>query len=217
MTTFRPPTPEPLSIPGPVGPLEALLEAPPGEARALAVVCHPHPLHGGTMHNKVVHTLARTFHEQGVTTLRFNYRGVGQSAGQYDEGRGETEDALAALDFLAGRTPNTPLWLAGFSFGGAVAFGASTRRSIKRLVLAAPAVQRVTLEEIAVPMCPWLIVQGDQDEVIDPKAVAEWVAALPQSASASRLSFVMLPGVGHYFHGRLDELRGTVRSWLESN
>lgn len=209
MTTFRPPVPEALSIPGPVGPLEALLEAPSGPVRALAVVCHPHPQHGGTMHNKVAHMLARTFHEQGVTTLRFNYRGVGQSAGQYDEGRGETEDALAALDFLTARIPGAPLWLAGFSFGGAVAFRASTRWTVERLVLAAPAVQRIAVEGVAVPACPWLIVQGDQDEVIDPQAVSDWAAAL-----LSQPDLVLLPGVGHYFHGRLDELRSTVRTWL---
>lgn len=161
------------------------------------------------MHNKVVHMLARTFQERGVTTLRFNYRGVGQSEGEYDEGRGETADALAALDFLAARAPDAPLWLAGFSFGGAVAFRASTRRPVERLVLAAPAVRRVAAAEIVVPACPWLIVQGDQDEVIDPATVADWVAALPSTPD-----LVMLAGVGHYFHGRLDELRSTVRNWL---
>jgi hypothetical protein len=209
LTTFRPPTPELLSIQGPEGLIEAVLEAPPGPVRAVAVVCHPHPLHGGTMHNKVVHMLARTFHEQGVTTLRFNYRGVGQSGGQYDEGRGETEDALAALDFLAARAPEAPLWLAGFSFGGAVAFRASSRRPVERLVLVAPAVQRVAATGIVMPACPWLIVQGDQDEVIDPGVVADWVATLPSAPD-----LVMLAGVGHYFHGRLDDLRSTVRGWL---
>ncbi len=207
MTTFHPPTLEAIEIAGAAGSLEALFEIPEGASRA-AVVCHPHPQHGGTMHNKVVHMLARTFHEQGVATLRFNYRGVGKSAGQYDEGRGETDDALAALDFAATRWPGAGLWLAGFSFGGAVAFRASTRRPVERLVLAAPAVERIEPMD-PVPDCPWLVVQGDQDEVIDPGSVARWVAALP-----SQPDFVMLPGVGHFFHGRLDELRATVRHWL---
>jgi alpha/beta superfamily hydrolase len=207
VTIFRPPAPAAIEIPGPTGLLEAILEIPEGASRA-AVVCHPHPQHGGTMHNKVVHMLARTFHEQGVATVRFNYRGVGRSAGQYDEGRGETDDAVAALDFAGARWPGTGLWLAGFSFGGAVAFRASTRRPVERLVLAAPAVQRIEAGE-PLPACPWLVVQGDQDEVIDPTLVSQWVAALPSAPE-----FVMLSGVGHFFHGRLDELRTTVRNWL---
>ncbi len=196
-------------IPGRVGPLEGILEVPDGPASSIvAVVCHPHPQHGGTMQNKVVHMLARTFQEQGAATIRFNYRGVGQSAGQYDEGRGETDDALAAIDYAASRWPQATIWLAGFSFGGAVAFRAALRRPVKRLVMAAPAVQRVDAVE-SVPSCPWLVVQGDQDEVIDPQTVSAWVDALPLKPD-----FVMLPGVGHFFHGRLDDLRTTVRTWL---
>jgi alpha/beta superfamily hydrolase len=213
VTDFRPPAPEAVVIPGPAGPLEALLEIPEGASSAsVAVVCHPHPQHGGTMQNKVVHMLARTFQEQGVPTIRFNYRGVGNSAGEYDEGRGETDDAVAALDFAAARWPGAALWLGGFSFGGAVAFRAATRRPVARLVMAAPAVQRVDAADLAqIPSCPWILVQGDQDEVIAPALVSEWVAALPRKPH-----FVMLPGVGHFFHGRLDDLRSTVRTWLET-
>ena len=213
MTDFRPPVPESIVIPGPVGPLEALLEVPEGASGAsVAVVCHPHPQHGGTMQNKVVHMLARTFQEQRVPTIRFNYRGVGKSAGTYDEGRGETDDAVALLDFAAARWPGAALWLGGFSFGGAVAFRAATRRPVARLVMAAPAVQRVDAVDLEkVPACPWIVVQGDQDEVIAPERVTEWVAALPRKPH-----FVMLSGVGHFFHGRLDDLRSTVRTWLET-
>ncbi len=210
MTQFKPPMPESLSISGQAGTLEALLEAPAGASVTnVAVVCHPHPQHGGTMQNKVVHMLARTFQERGTPTIRFNYRGVGGSAGEYDEGRGETEDAVSVLDYAAERWPGAELWLAGFSFGGAVAFRAATRRPVKRLVMAAPAIQRVAGDQSQLPSCPWLIVQGDQDEVIDPALVADWVTALPRKPD-----FVMLPGVGHFFHGRLDDLRSTVRTWL---
>jgi uncharacterized protein len=210
VTQLKPPLPEPLSIPGPAGVLEALLEVPAGASGAsVAVVCHPHPQHGGTLQNKVVHMLARTFQEQGTPTIRFNYRGVGRSEGEYDEGRGETDDAVAVLDYAAARWPGAGLWLAGFSFGGAVAFRAATRRPVKRLVMAAPAVQRVEGDHPQVPSCPWLIVQGDQDEVIDPGLVTDWVAGLSR-----RPDFVMLPGVGHFFHGRLDDLRSAVRVWL---
>jgi alpha/beta superfamily hydrolase len=212
VTAFRPPAPESIVIPGPVGPLEAVLEVPEAAAvRAVGVICHPHPLHGGTMHNKVVHMLARTFREQGVPTIRFNYRGVGASAGQYDDGKGETDDAVAALDFMAARWPDAALWLGGFSFGGAVAFRAAIRRPVARLVMAAPAVQRVETDFSRIPECPWLIVQGDQDDVIPPARVVDWVDALPRKPR-----FVMLEGVGHFFHGRLDDLRSTVRTWLES-
>jgi len=213
VTHFRPPPPEFIVIPGPAGTLEALLEVPEGASGAtVGVVCHPHPQHGGTMQNKVVHMLARTFQEQGVPTIRFNYRGVGRSAGAYDEGRGETDDAVAVLDFVAARWPGAALWLGGFSFGGAVAFRAATRRPVARLVMAAPAVQRVDAVGLAqIPVCPWIVIQGDQDEVIAPALVSEWVAALPRKPQ-----FVMLVGVGHFFHGRLDDLRNTVRNWLET-
>ena len=210
MTQFKPPIPETVDIPGPVGSLEALVEVPPASPGAtVAVVCHPHPQHGGTMQNKVVHMLARAFQEQGAATIRFNYRGVGRSEGGYDEGRGETDDAVAVLDFAATRWPGAILWLGGFSFGGAVAYRAATRRPIARLILVAPAVQRVDAHPQPLP-CPCLIVQGDQDEVIEPALVTSWVAALPRAPD-----FVVLPGVGHFFHGHLDELRSTARQWLE--
>ncbi|MFO7278462.1 MAG: alpha/beta hydrolase, partial [Pseudomonadota bacterium] len=126
--TFRPPKPEPVRLDGPAGVLEALLEEPadavPGR---FAVVCHPHPLHGGTMNNKVVHTLARTFNELGIRSLRFNFRGVGASEGSYAEGIGETEDALAVIEWGRVRWPGAEPLLAGFSFGGIVALRAAGR------------------------------------------------------------------------------------------
>ncbi len=127
----RPPLAERVRIPGPAGDLEALLETPQAETgalpavRAFAVVCHPHPLYGGTMDNKVVYTLARAFQQCGAPAIRFNYRGVGSSAGTYDEGRGETADALAVIAYGRKRWPQAALWLGGFSFGGAVAVRAA--------------------------------------------------------------------------------------------
>ncbi len=115
------PAEERVTFEGPAGPLEGALALPEGAPRAVAVLCHPHPLYDGTMHNKVVHTLARTFTAAGIAALRFNFRGVGDSAGAYDEGDGETEDALAAVAFAHDRTGDVPLWLAGFSFGASVA------------------------------------------------------------------------------------------------
>jgi alpha/beta superfamily hydrolase len=191
-----PPRAATLHIAGPVGALEALLEDPQLAAGAgFGVVCHPHPLHGGTMQNKVVHTLARALQEQGLPTLRFNYRGVGQSEGTYDEGRGECDDALA------------PLVLAGFSFGAIVALRAAPQAHPIRLIMVAPPVSRVPFADITPPSCPWLIVQGDADELVDYREVQAWAARFTPSPSLR-----LLAGVDHFFHGRLHELRDAVRS-----
>jgi uncharacterized protein len=203
-----------VTISGPAGNLEALLDTPAAApANAVGVICHPHPLHGGTMTNKVVHTLAKAFNDVGAPAVRFNYRGVGASAGVYDDGNGETEDALAVLDWAARRWPGAQLWLGGFSFGGAIAIRASVASShgsrLARLVTVAPAIRRVSVDSNTPPRCPWLIVQGDRDELVDPADIQRWVQALPVQP---RLS--MLSGVEHFFHGRLNDLRTTVVGWL---
>jgi alpha/beta superfamily hydrolase len=178
------------------------------------VVCHPHPLHGGTMDNKVVTTLARCAHELQVPSIRFNYRGVGASAGSFDEGRGETLDALAVMEYGRQRWPDAALWLGGFSFGGHVALRASTQPgggAIARLVTVAPAFTRyyAAPREVRAPDCPWQIVQGDADDVVDPKDVADWAERIEP---APRL--VVLPGVGHFFHGSLGALHDAVMPFL---
>ena len=176
---MRPPRAERLRIPGPAGDLEAVVETPLGEAPATAapaafgVVCHPHPLYGGTLDNKVVYTLARAFEECGAPVVRFNFRGVGSSAGRYDEGRGETEDALAAIAYGRARWPGAALWLAGFSFGAAVAVRAAAQAAPARMVLVAPGVTRVAMQGVPSPQCPWMLIQGDADEVIEPQDVLE--------------------------------------------
>ena len=167
------------SITGPAGRLEALIEEPApgaGPARLAAVICHPHPLFGGTLHNKVVHTLARTLRSEGAATLRFNFRGVGASEGTHDEGVGETEDALAAVASARARWPGVPLVLAGFSFGGAMAIRAASAAAPAWLITVAPAVDRVSLEPLAVPRCEWLVVQGDADDIVAPDSVVQWMA-----------------------------------------
>lgn len=205
------PVTESTFISGPAGQLEALIDVPPGLPQPVmraAVVCHPHPQFGGTMTNKVVHTLAKAFNELGLPAVRFNYRGVGASAGAYDEGNGETDDAVRVLDWARGRWPQAELWLAGFSFGGAVAIRAATRRDVRRLVTVAPAVQRVAVDTATLPQCPWLLIQGDADELVDCAEVQQWAGALrtpPQLA--------VLPGVDHFFHGKLNVLRDQVTRW----
>ncbi len=192
-------------IDGPAGALEALCTEPPGSGELYAVVCHPHPLYGGTMENKVVTTLARSFQECGMATVRFNFRGVNSSEGSYDEGRGETDDAAAVADWARARWPQRRLVAAGFSFGAYVAWRLAERRRAARLVTIAPPVGRFDFTVCEPPKIPWLVVQGEADDVVDPLSVRNWAEA---SDPGPRL--VMLPGVGHFFHGHLHELRDAV-------
>ncbi|MGO9716430.1 MAG: alpha/beta hydrolase [Steroidobacteraceae bacterium] len=202
---------ERLSIDGPAGRLQAIVEDPKLPAECYAVLCHPHPLHGGTMDNKVVVTLARALRETGIPTLRFNFRGVGSSAGTYDEGNGETADADAVASYGALRWPGRRLLLAGFSFGAYVALRLALERDACRLITVAPAVDRMGFSALATPNCPWLVVQGDSDEVVDPKRVYAWVESCnPQP------KLVVMPGVGHFFHGHLPLLRQAVIDAIRS-
>jgi alpha/beta superfamily hydrolase len=188
-----------LSIAGPSGALECAIDAPAGTARALALVCHPHPQHGGTMDNKVVRTLARAFTMLGCTAVRFNFRGVGASAGTWAEGPGEIDDALAVVDAL--RTAGQPLVLAGFSFGGYVAAHAAARRApVERLVLVGPAVSRFELPPVPADT---LVIHGEHDDVVPLAAVFDW-------ARPSSLPVTVIPGAGHFFHGQLPLLKQLV-------
>jgi len=204
-------TSESLKITGPAGELEAIVDAPEGadEAR-IAVICHPHPLHGGTMTNKVAHMLAKAFNAAGMRAVRFNFRGVGKSEREYAHGIGETDDTFAVMDWASKRWPDAAPVLAGFSFGGAVAIRAASERPVSRLITVAPAVDRVDVPTARLPQSAWLVVQGDQDDVVDPQQVQDWIDALPIQPE-----LVLLPGVGHYFHGRLNDLKNVVVDWLK--
>jgi alpha/beta superfamily hydrolase len=194
-------------IEGPAGRLETLIEEPADvPLRYAAVVCHPHPLFGGTLHNKVVHTLARSLRTGGAATLRFNFRGVGGSEGRHDDGVGETADTLAAVAWARARWPSLPLLLAGFSFGAAVAIRAAAEAEPLWLISVAPAVDRVSFEGLVTPRCDWLIVQGGADEIVAPESVRSWAARVAPQARVR-----MLPGVGHFFHGKLHELQDCLR------
>ena len=211
--------PASLLIDGPSGHIEVVVEDPSSAPRGLAVIAHPHPLMGGTMDNKVVHTLVRAFVLAGWRAVRFNFRGIGQSEGQYDEGRGETTDMLAVVahhlsdPVLAGR----PLALAGFSFGGYVAAQAASRlkqaaadqpavRAPSTVVLVSPAASR-----FEVPTVPahTLVVQGEADDVVPLAAILDW--ARPQ-----QLPVTVVPGAGHFFHGQLGGLRDIVLRHLRA-
>ena len=204
------PVTEKLFIDGPVGRLEAIIERPgEGALEGSAVICHPHPQHGGTMHNKVAHTLARAFARSGYEALRFNFRGTENSEGDYDAGNGELDDALAAIEWLRARHGSFPLWLAGFSFGAAVAVKAAVTTHVDGLVSVAPAISRFATGLDSQPECPWLIVQGDEDELVDVEETVTWVDGLEPGPE-----LLIIPQGEHFFHGRLAELRNAVMEFI---
>lgn len=199
-----------LTLAGPAGALEALTLCPAqGDAVATAVLLHPHPLHAGTMQNKVVHTLARAFAGIGVASVRFNFRGVGASAGHFASGEGETGDALAVIDWVRSRRPGMPLWLAGFSFGAYIALRAAARTPVSGLITVAPAVHLYDFAALTMPQCPWLLIQGEADEIVPVESVRDWLSGVrppPQT--------LFLPGVGHFFHGRLADIKSALHDFV---
>lgn len=206
---------ETLTIAGPAGALEARLESPAVESaappRVFGVACHPHPLHGGTMDNKVTHVLARAMVDCGAPAFRFNFRGVGASAGSFDNGRGETDDLAAVVAEGRRRFPGAALWLGGFSFGAFVALRGAASLAPEKLVAVAPPVARFELGEVAHPDCDWMLALGDADDVTPPDEMLAWGKAQPRPP---RLH--VLAGAGHYFHGRLHELRPLVVDFFRS-
>ena len=195
------PTLKKFSITGAAGNLEGIAHLPDESPRAIAIVAHPLPTMGGTMDNKVVTTLAKTFVELNFVALRFNFRGVGGSGGEFDEGDGEVEDVLAVVRHARQEYGDLPLILSGFSFGGYVQARAAQSLHPRRLILVAPSVGRFIMP--AVPS-DTLLIHGDQDDVVTLDEVMQW--ARPQ-----HLPIVIVPGTGHFFHGRLNDLKETVR------
>jgi uncharacterized protein len=185
---------------GPVGKLETVVNHPADGARAIALIAHPHPLHGGTLDNKVVQTLANAFVALGSSAYRLNFRGVGASEGVHDEGVGETEDMLAVLEYARQQQGALPLIVAGFSFGGFVAARVIQRVAAERLVLVAPAVGRFDVGGVPANT---LVIHGENDDVVALDEVLDW--ARPQS-----LPITVIPGAEHYFHRRLHLIKNIV-------
>jgi hypothetical protein len=209
----KPPSAERLFIEGPVGRLEAIFELPTdAEPVGAVVVCHPHPQHGGTMHNKVAHTLARAFVRMGFAALRFNFRGTEQSQGEFDDAVGELDDALAAIDWVRQKYPDKPLWVSGFSFGAAVAVKAAVATDLDGLVSVAPAISRFASGLETQPSCPWLVIQGDKDELVDIEETVAWFDSLEPGPE-----LLIIPDGEHFFHGRLVELRDAVTEFVARN
>jgi alpha/beta superfamily hydrolase len=198
---LTPSTTERTIVAGPAGALEVVINTPAAPPAGIALVAHPHPLQGGTLDNKVAQTLAKTFFGLGYVAIRFNFRGVGQSAGAFDEGDGETDDALAALAHARARFGAAlPVTLAGFSFGSFVQTRVAQRVAAERLVLVGPAVKRFAVAPVPADT---IVIHGEQDDVVALADVLDW--ARPQE-----LPIVVFPGCGHFFHGRLTQLQRTI-------
>lgn len=203
-TELRPMPPstlERLTINGPAGALETDLNDPGLPRRGIAVIAHPNPVQGGTKDNKVVTTLAKTLFGLGYVVIRPNFRGVGASAGSFDQGNGETDDIIAVIRYAKERFGDMPLLLAGFSFGGFVQTRVAKHVTAERLVLVGPAVSRFPTETVPANT---LVVHGEHDEVVPLAAVFDW--ARPQ-----QFPLVVVPGGEHFFHGRLHLLAQIVR------
>ena len=211
-----PSTSSPLTLPGPAGTLELAIDVPEGDVTPLpltVVLCHPLSTEGGSMHNKVVTMAARSLRELGATTVRFNFRGVGESSGTFDHGNGERGDLLAVAAWVREQRPQDDLWLAGFSFGAYVSLRSTAEIQPDALISIAPPVGRWEFEKIVLPTCPWLLIQGDEVEVVDPQAVYDWIDTLKQKPELVRMH-----GTSHFFHRKLVDLRGAlqhgVKNWL---
>lgn len=185
---------------GPAGKLEIAFNLPDGAPRGIALIAHPHPQQGGTLDNKVVQTLARTFAALGYAATRFNFRGVGASEGQFDDGVGETDDALAALAAAKLEFGELPVALAGFSFGSYVQTRVAHVIAAERMVLIGPAVKRFATEIVPPDT---IVIHGEEDDIVALADVLAW--ARPQ-----QLPIIVFPGCGHFFHGRLPQLQRVI-------
>ena len=195
---------------GPAGRVEAILKEPPGAITRAAIVCHPHPLFGGTMHNKVVFRIAKVFHQSGFAALRFNFRGTGRSHGSHDEGRGEQDDLRAAIDFIEQKYPGAEVWLAGFSFGSAVMLRVACQyEPVRALVAAGVPVSKYDFEHIVSCAKPKLFVQGALDEFGPAAEIERLFERLPEP---KRLKII--EGADHFFEGHLEELGQATKQFI---
>jgi alpha/beta superfamily hydrolase len=204
-----------LFIPVEHGRLEAILKEPRGpQLRGAALMLHPHPLHGGTMHNKVVFRAASALNDAGLVTLRINFRGVGQSTGTHDEARGERDDARAALDYLASHYPQKPITLAGFSFGARVGLEVGTAdERVARLIGIGTPVNMYDFSFLEACRKPLLLVHGSLDEFGDVEEVRALAARLP---THSPVQIEIIEGAGHFFEGHLDEMKRVISEWAKA-
>ncbi len=196
---------------GAVGRIEAIIDSRQEATNQdyIAVCCHPHPQHGGAMGNKVIYTASRTLAGLGITSIRFNFRGVGKSEGVYADGIGEQDDLQAVVKWVKQKYPNLKLILCGFSFGAVITSLQAIKLSSSLLIAIAPPIGRVEFTGFNQPECPWLVIQGDEDELVDAEQVAKWSNSFSPRAQLDRM-----PDASHFFHGKLVELRSTIETFV---
>ena len=193
-------------ITGACGKLEIDYEFQANNLAITGIICHPHPLFGGTMNNKVVTTVAKSLQHLNISTIRFNFRGVGQSVGNYNEGMGEVDDLLAVAQWLKHERPTNQLWLAGFSFGAYIAAKGATLLPARQLITVAPAVNHANFSDLTIT-CPWLIIQGEEDEIVPPNDVYQLAATkIPPP------TLIKIPNASHFFHHKLGDLAAAVNT-----
>lgn len=209
--TTTPTTKQHTRIAGPAGLLEVLVEQAPVPGGPLCVICHPHPQYGGTLDNKVVYTLARAARELGAVAVRFNFRGVGQSQGEFGHGVGEVDDLLAVVAWARAAYPGQSLHLAGFSFGAAMALHGHAAADAASLLLVAPPAGMGYLEEAA-PQLPWRVIHGNRDELIGLEVLRRWLTAMVGDTPP----LTVIDDADHFFHGRLTPLREAATTFWGS-
>lgn len=201
-----------ITLSGGAGDIEAISTTPTSlQQSAIAIICHPHSLHGGSMNNKVVTTVVRACRDAGIRALRFNFRGVGHSQGEFDDGVGESEDLLQIMQTITQQQGEVPIYLFGFSFGSYVSYRAALQRAPHLLISIAPAVTNFDFDSKQ-PDCPWVVIFPEADEVVEPAAVEAWYQQLsPQP------QLIRYPDTSHFFHGKLIELKATITSCMAPN
>lgn len=200
-----------LNLQAPEGNLEALITIPPEKNdHFIAIICHPHSLHGGTMNNKVVTTLTKIFSDLHIPNVRFNFRGVGESHGHFADGIGEAEDLRSVISWVKSQSPTSKLCLAGFSFGSFVAYQVSHQVETAVLITVAPPIARFNYDLNSLPTCPWIVIQGEEDEIVFADEVFDWVKDLPREVTLLRF-----PNTGHFFHGKLILMRERLLPMLK--
>lgn len=202
-------------IPGKAGAIEALVSE--EAVSEVGIICHPHPLYQGTMHNKVVVSIARAWQSLGIQTVRFNFRGVGESAGEYDNGIGEAADLESVLQWVLSTKPAAKIWLAGFSFGAYISLKVATHwPALSGLLSVGPALSLFDFTEIALPACPWLVIHGEQDEFIPAEKVRAWYeGVISMKKPDMRCELLIVPEGSHFFHGQLLVLKQAVIDFTE--
>ncbi len=214
----------PTFIEGPAGRIQAMQTGSEESSqiitsrKLIGIMCHPHPLHGGTMNNKVVTTVVRAWQDQGLATIRFNFRGVGESVGQYDHGVGEAEDLRAVLTYVQHLHPDAAIWLSGFSFGAYISLKvAAEYPTLAGLISLALPLSSFDFSSLNPPVCPWLILHGEKDELTPVTEIKKWYESMQSTKNLSKNArLTQVPGASHFFHGTLNRIKDEISEFTKS-